>query len=164
MAIVEFYFKQNQSWDMGPACGDVTTSSVNPAPVTTACIYIIHNKTENTTYVGYADNANHRWNGRTEVFHTFGIPKSYGKKILCAYCRPSVDSGKSMFLEGQNNCEHLLVRAVVNGLLGVTTNTNTQLSGAFFSNKIATELRVYLPSDPWGCLAGRQRVYLNGPY
>jgi hypothetical protein len=127
MATVEFNF--NLWWTMGKACGTSTKASYNPAPNKGPGIYIIHNSNvENTTYVGYADNCYHRWNGRTEVFHTLGIPKAYAKNVLCAFCLPSVDQGKSMWLEGMNNCEHLLIRAVVNGLLGVTTNTNSQLA------------------------------------
>lgn len=160
MATVEFHFKVHQSWNMGAACGNPST---NPAPTTTACIYIIHNKKENTTYIGYADNAKHRWNGRTEVFHTLGIPVAYGQEILCAYCLPTMSSG-SMFLEGANACEHLLIRAVVRGVLGPTTNTNTQLATTFFSNASATKVEVYLPSDPWGKLEGAKYSMVSNPF
>ncbi|NWA25800.1 hypothetical protein HX870_06880 [Pseudomonas gingeri] len=164
MAIAEFRFETYHSWDMGLACGDDATPSVNPAPATTACIYIIHNTGENSTYVGYADNAFDRWKTRAEVFHIMGIPKAYAKNILCAYCLPTVDSGKSMFLAGQNNCEHLLIRAVVNGLLGVTTSTNTQLGKTPFINPIATMVRVYLPTQKWGKLVGSRQIALPHQY
>lgn len=65
-----------------------------------------------------------------------------------------------MYLAGQNNCEHLLIRAVVNGLLGPTTSTNTQLGKTPFINAIAGLVRVYLPSDPWGKLEGAKQVAL----
>src|SRR3569623_1749386 len=152
MATVRFEFKKINSWHMGPACGTDTTPSENPAPRTNACIYLIHNSGENSTYVGYADDAQHRWSTRYEVFHAFGIPKGYAKNILCAWCMPTVSHGLQMFLEGRNNCEHLLIRAVVNGLLGRTTNTNTQLATSHFANHIATRVEVSLPSDPWGKL------------
>jgi len=148
----------------GKACGTANKQSVNPAPKTNAGIYIIHNSNENSTYVGYADDAQNRWKARTEVFHTLGIPRNYAKRILCAFCVPSVLNGPQMFLAGQNACEHLLIRAVVNGLLGVTTNTNSQLANAPFTNNIATQVRVYLPSDPWGRLDGRQQVNLGQFY
>lgn len=164
MATVEFYFQAHHSWNMGPACGTVFNASVNPAPATPPCIYIIHNVQENSTYVGYADNANHRWKTRTEAFHIMGIPQAYGQQILCAYCQPTVSHGQSMYLAGSNNCEHLLVRAVANGLLGITTSTNTQLGGTYFSNPIATQVRVYLPTDPWGNLDGRQQDAVNAFY
>jgi hypothetical protein len=164
MAIVEFEFKAHHSWTMGPACGNVINASVNPAPTTSGCIYIIHNSAENSTYVGYAEDAQHRWSTRTEVFHIMGIPRNYADRILCAYCKPSVDSGKSMWLEGKHNCEHLLIRGVVNGLLGVTTSTNSQLGGQYFVNKIATQMRVYLPTDPWGRLEGRKQCTVTNPF
>ncbi|MBD2838758.1 hypothetical protein ID144_17075 [Pseudomonas sp. JM0905a] len=160
MATLEFHFKSQNSWNMGPACGSDLVPSTNPAPATTAGIYIIHNSTENSTYVGYADNCYNRWQSRYEVFHAMGIKKSYGKGILCAYCLPTMDVG-SMFLEGYNNCEHALIRAVVNGLLGVTQNTNTQLANTPFINKSITMLRVLLPTDPWGKLLGARQVALH---
>ena len=164
MATVEFDFKSHHSWTMGPACGTTFMSSVNPAPATTACIYIIHNTAENSTYVGYADNANDRWKSRTEVFHIMGIPKNYAKNILCAYCLPHVHGPHSMYLQGQNNCEHLLIRAVANGLLGVTTSTNTQLRTVPFSNAIATKILVRLPTDPWGNLESDKQIALTGVF
>lgn len=157
MGIVTFDFEAHNSWNMAAACGDDFNSSTNPAPGTSPCIYIIHNKTENSTYVGYADNARHRWETRYEVFHIMGISRAYAQDILCAYCRPSMDIG-SMYLQGQNNCEHLLIRAVVNGLLGKTTSTNTQLGKTLFINTAAKHIRVYLPSDPWGNLEGRKTI------
>ncbi|MDH4584438.1 hypothetical protein E8F20_21500 [Pseudomonas sp. BN415] len=164
MATVEFDFKSHHSWTMGPACGTAFTPSINPAPATTACIYIIHNTGENSTYVGYADNANDRWKSRAEVFHIMGIPKNYAKHILCAYCLPCVYGGPSMYLQGFNNCEHLLIRAVVNGLLGKTTNTNTQLASVPFANPTATKVRVRLPTDPWGNLESDKEISLTGVF
>lgn len=163
MATIDFWFKPQNSWNMGPACGSVIVASVNPAPTTTACIYIIHNTTANSTYVGYADDALDRWKTRTETFHVMGIPQTYAQNILCAQCLPT-SNGASMFLKGQNACEHLLIRAVVNGLLGVTTSTNSQLRTTPFINAVATQVRVYLPSDPWGNLLGRRQVNLGYTY
>lgn len=160
MAIVTFSFEIHNSWNMAAACGDDFNPSTNPAPGTSPCIYIIHNKTENSTYVGYADNARHRWETRYEVFHTMGISKTYAQDILCAHCCPTMDTG-SMYLQGQNNCEHLLIRAVVNGLLGKTTSTNTQLGKTPFINKIATNIRVYLPSNPWGNLESHKTINIS---
>lgn len=163
MATVEFNF--NLWWTMGKACGTSSKASYNPAPNKGPGIYIIHNSNvENTTYVGYADNCSHRWNARTEVFHTLGVPKAYAKNILCAFCCPTVDQGKSMFLEGMNNCEHLLIRAVVNGLLGVTTSTNSQLGSTTFNNSIATLVRVYLPTTNWGWLKGSRQIAVKANY
>lgn len=155
MAMVEFYFKPQNEWTMGPACGN---PSKNPAPATTGCIYIIHNSTENTTYIGYADDALHRWNTRTEVLHIMGIPQVYGQKILCAWCCPTYTGNVPILLQGQNAAEHLLIRGVANGLLGKTTNTNTQLAVTPFKNSKFDHMRVYLPSDPWGCLKGRREA------
>lgn len=160
MATIEFHFKNYNAWTMGPACAGPGGASLNPAPTTTACIYIIHNSVENTTYVGYADDAKHRWSGRTEVFHTFGIPQVYGQQILCAYCKPTSD-GAPVLLEGYGGCEHLLIRAVVNGLLDITTSTNTNLRNWYFPNPYhpaKTTVRVYLPSDPWGHLDGAKQA------
>ncbi len=155
MAIVTFDFSTDV-WNMGPACGN---PSYNPAPFTNPCIYIIHNSTENSTYVGYADDANDRWKSRTEVFHIMGIPKNYGKTVLCACCIPTVSGGKSMFLKGQDACEHLMIRAVVNGLLGITTSTNSQLGSTPFSNPVARTIRVYLPTQPyWGHLMSDREI------
>jgi hypothetical protein len=162
MATVEFHFKQQNAWTMGPACPNVANQSNNPAPTTTPCVYIIHNETENTTYVGYADNAQHRWSSRWEVFHCLGIPRTYADKILCAYCIP--ESTAVISFEGKHGCEHLLIRAVVNGLLGVTSSTNTQLGSAFFSNTNVSQVRVYLPSDKWGKLEGRKQINIHGAY
>jgi hypothetical protein len=134
---------------------------VNPAPVTHACIYIIHNNNSNETYVGYADDANDRWSTRTEAFHCMGIEVTYGAQIFCAYCYPTVKPG-SMLLKGTNNVEHHLIRAVVTGLLGVTTNTNTQMGALACSvDHQVNEIRVYLPTDPWGHLHGRQRIFVT---
>lgn len=163
MPTVEFEFKTKNAWTMGPACGDAKTPSINPAPATTSGIYIIHNDNENTTYVGYADNAVDRWQTRTEVFHCFGIPASYGSNILCAWCVPTMKTG-SIFLKGLHAAEHLLIRAVCKGLLGPTTNTNTQLSNIWFTNSSVTKIRVYLPKDPWGTLLGAREVSVSNPF
>lgn len=164
MATLEFDFKAQNAWTMGPACRGIGIGSTNPAPVTTGCIYIIHNTTENTTYVGYADSAYDRWKARTEVFHIMGIPQAYGQNILCAYCYPVHSGTTPVLLQGQNACEHLLIRAVVKGLLGVTTNTNSQLANTPFINSNVTQVRVYLPSDPWGSLEGRKQANVGFAY
>jgi hypothetical protein len=161
MPTIEFYFKPYNEWTMGPACAGPGGSSINPAPSTTGCIYIIHNSAENTTYVGYADDANDRWKTRTEVFHIMGIPQTYGQKILCAYCKPTSDGPSSILYKDYAGCEHLLIRAVMNGLLGPTTCTNTQLGNWMFPNPYhptGTQVRVYLPKDPWGKLQGRKQA------
>ena len=140
----DFTEKHNSYWNMKPACGTDATASVNPAPVTNPCIYIIHNENTNQTYVGYADNANHRWNTRTETFHCLGIDRAYAKKVHCAYCYPREGdkAGNNLtkigagFLEGKQRAEHLLMRAVANGLLGVTTCTNTRDAKTLFTGPI----------------------------
>ena len=139
-----------RNWTMGPACGN---PSNNPAPTTNPVIYIIHNSSvDNTTYVGYADDAEHRWRTRTEVFHCFGINQALGQQMLCACCVPV--SNAHIFLKGMHGCEHLLIRAVFGALLGVTDVTNTQLVNTPFNNANVTSVRVRLPTDPWGHLAG----------
>lgn len=158
---LEFYF--TEFWDMGKACGDDVTASNNPAPATTAGIYIIHNKKENTTYVGYAENAKHRWATRYEVFHCLGIATDYGKNILCAFCVPEFNGVK---LTAKNNLlwsEHILIRAVVKGLLGVTTNTNSTSSKQPFIEPHRTRVRVYLDGDvkkKWGRLDNPREVII----
>ena len=131
MGVLRFDFKE--VWDMEAACGDDVTDSDNPAPTTQPGIYIIHNENENTTYVGYADNAKKRWGSRYEAFHCFGIPAAYAKKVRCGFCIPTFNGPVAMNYCGFLGCEHVLIRAVVNGLLGVTQNTNTQLSNTLFS-------------------------------
>jgi hypothetical protein len=160
MPTVQFFFKPpyGDSWTMAPACGG-QGASVNPAPKTGPCVYIIHNTSSNETYAGYAVDANHRWSTRTEAFHCMGIEATYGARVLCAYCYPIFGSGnnwtKVTNLEGTNNQEHLLVRSVVNGLLGVTTNTNTMLRTTPFGvHRTVDRVEVYLPTDPWGKLSG----------
>ena len=167
MSQMKFDFLKQNSWDMGPACKNI---SLNPAPITNPCIYLIHNSTENTTYVGYADGANDRWKTRTEVFHISGITEVYGKGILCAYCLPTANTVWQ--LKGQNNCEHVLIRAVANGLLGKTTSTNTQLGSTWFMNSASSTLavQVYLPAYPgklWGKLesGGKEiKIQANSAY
>jgi hypothetical protein len=144
MARAQFDFRVvDQRWDMRDACDN---PSGNPAPNTNPCIYIIHNSNVNATYVGYAANCRNRWAARTEVFHDFGIPVDYGRGVVCAFCIPAIVPGVVMALQGMNNFEHLLIRAVVNGLLGRTTCTNTQLAGVPFTNQNVTEVSVWLPN------------------
>lgn len=152
MADVTFNFQN--SWTMGQACGTVANPSINPAPITTPCIYIIHN---------YAQN---RWASRSEVFHQFGIPRAYADNILCAYCQPTITRRAVMLLKGQNNCEHLLIRAVFNGLLlgNQPTITNTQLIQTPFNNPIATSVTVHLPTVRWGRLTGSRQVAVNANF
>jgi hypothetical protein len=155
VTIVQFDFRPmygGEQWNMG-------NSSDNPAPQTWKIIYIIHNSNTNNTYVGYADDARDRWKTRAEAFHTMGISASYGRGVLCACCIPT--KPHSIALKGRNGCEHLLIRAVCKGLLGRTTNTNTQLAGTYFTNQSVTELRVYLPADPWGSLSGTKSEDLS---
>lgn len=167
---IEFSFQQLNTWNMGPACGTDTKDSENPAPQTGACIYIIHNENENSTYVGYADNAKDRWSTRYEVFHCFGIPKAYAKKVHCAWCYPTLDGHTNVLLTsltGQNSCEHLLMRAVVKGLLGPTTCTNTQQSKTAFYSPHVSGVRVYFPvqhNAKWGKLENAKQANLNGMY
>lgn len=161
MGVLSFDF--TEIWDMGEACGDDVTASDNPAPKTKAGIYIIHNANENTTYVGYADNAKNRWGSRYEALHCFGIPNGYGKKILCAFCIPTFD-GPAMQFCGNLGCEHILIRAVVKGLLGVTTCTNTKLANTAFAPGTLfgdIEVRVYFPVGhhaKWGSLENAKNV------
>lgn len=135
MATVNFDFLAANSWTMQQACANGT----NPAPVTHhPVIYIIHNRRTNGTYVGYANDAYDRWRTRTEVFHCFNFELGYGADILCAWCTPQLNNPPAAPgpypgpLAGQGRPEHLLIRAVANGLLGATTCTNTALRGSTF--------------------------------
>ena len=149
-------------WDMGPACAN---PSINPAPATVPCIYIIHNSNSNETYVGYAFNARHRWRTRTEAFHCFGIEEDYAQNILCAYCIPCDQHGNQYqgVFQGANSPEHLLIRAVRNGVLGVTTCTNTQMRElpCIPPNGI-DQLEIHLPAPNWGGLLGDRYVDIHG--
>jgi hypothetical protein len=161
---IDFKFKPENSWDMTSACGDDMNPSENPAPTSGPCIYLIHNENVNSTYVGYADNTRHRWSTRYEVFHIFGIEEDYAENIHCAYCVPKITGGLGINLHGLGNCEHLLIRAVVRGLLGVTQCTNTKLASTPFSNVNifgGLTVNVYLPTNQakWGDLEnGKQKV------
>jgi len=156
MAELSFKFKEESTWTMGPACCTPDGESINPAPTTPNCIYIIHNTSSNETYAGYADNAKNRWATRFESFHCFGIEKGYAQGILCAYCVPKVkESTQHLHLEGTGGFEHWLIRAVVNGLLGVTTSTNTQLRKTPVPTNGIHRISITLPtkSDKWGHLS-----------
>jgi hypothetical protein len=162
MGILEFNF--SNVWDMEAACGDDVNDSNNPAPSTQAGIYIIHNENENTTYVGYADDAKKRWGTRYEALHCLGIPGAYAKKILCGFCRPTFSGAIPMNYKGNLGCEHALIRAVVNGLLGVTQNTNTQMSNTPYKpGPIHGDvlIRVYFPVpyfSKWGKLENAKEI------
>ncbi len=170
-----FWFRPpfGTQWTMAPACGTDAEPSINPAPPGTPAIYIIHNSTTNQTYVGYAGNPHHRWETRTEAFHCMGIERDYAKDILCACCIPLIGVGKDWAaythypaLEGATAAEHLLIRAVVNGLLGKTTSTNTKLGMMPYLHPPGVDkILVYLPTNPlWGDLKGERSVALPPSY
>ena len=165
MKVLEFYF--DDLWDMEASCGDEVNESENPAPVTPQGIYIIHNANESgvksQTYVGYAKNARHRWGGRYETLHCLGVPASYGKNILCAFCVPTIGNKHAVNLDGLNACEHALMRAVVNGMLGKTTCTNTTLSRTKFFSPEDLDIRVYFHNigPKWGSLENEKRIKIK---
>lgn len=162
MPVLEFNFKD--VWTMEDACGDDATDSKNPAPNTSPGIYIIHNANGsiNSTYVGYAANARNRWSTRFEVLHCFGVPASYGKNIHCGFCTPTFNGPTSLNYEGSLGCEHALIRAVANGVLGPTTCTNTKLSNYLFHySHDNVEVRIYFPVGhfaKWGKLENAKNV------
>lgn len=146
------------SWNMGSACGNPST---NPAPSIGPCIYIIHNGNTNHTYVGYAVDASDRWKTRTEVFHCFGLTQAYANNVLCALCHPKIVQTNGSYhwttgdLHGMWRPEHILIRMVVRGALGATTNTNTALSTTSynFPGHTFNRVEVHLPVYPkWGKL------------
>jgi hypothetical protein len=168
MKVLEFHF--TQLWNMEAACGDDVTDSDNPAPVTAPGIYIIHNANEataekSTTYVGYAKNARDRWGGRYETLHCLGIPGTYGKRIFCGFCIPTLDGINCWNLVGAQACEHALMRAVYAGLLGKTMNTNTSLINTPFVPACDLEIRVYFQHVPrngkWGHLENEKFVRIK---
>lgn len=159
------------SWNMELACDDI---SYNPAPNTTSGIYIIHNENSNNTYIGYADNANHRWEHRVETFFCLGIEKAYAKKVHCAFCYPSIryedGTGSKIpkaYLQGKDKAEHLLIRAVEKGLLGNTICVNSQLTkpqcNLSVRQAIVTDVLIILPS-PFGRLQQISSAHLSGVY
>lgn len=158
------------SWNMGPA---TTSPSNNPAPSIGPCIYIIHNGNTNHTYVGYADNAVDRWKTRTEVFHCMGITLTYASNVLCALCHPKIVQSNGSYhwvkgaLQGLHRPEHILIRAVVRGVLGATTNTNTSMANTVYHAPGHTfnRIEVQLPtSGTWGSLlSSRYYDFSAGP-
>jgi len=136
----DFGANDSQEFTMGKACKNPST---NPCNQSQPCIYVIHNTNNapNTVYVGYAQDANNRWETRTEVFHHFGFSHAYGKNVKCAWCRPKISKANipnpnqnnlahwdyinAGSLLGANKAEHLLMRAMIQGLMGVITVTNT---------------------------------------
>ena len=174
MPNIVYYFRApyGRQWTMESACGTATEPSTNPAPPGAPCIYIIHNSDSNQTYVGYAANAIDRWATRAEAFHCMGIDRDYAKKILCACCTPMLGEGKNWatytpypLLEGTYAAEHLLLRAVVNGLLGKTTSTNTKLGTMPCARPLGViKIQVYVPTHPWGSLQGEKEVVLPDAY
>jgi hypothetical protein len=163
---IQFNFKAADSWTMEAACKN---PSVNPAPSSNPVLYLIHNQNENTTYAGYAVDAQDRWKTRTEVFHCFGIKEDYAKKILCAMCVPVLTDGSDpdgVMHGALNTPEHLLIRAVVKGLLGVTTNTNTGMAFAPYANPYSyNKVTIYLPNNAkWGHLESNKAATLPNAY
>lgn len=130
---------------MGKACSNPST---NPARSSSPCIYVIQNRNPATptAYVGYALNARHRWMTRTEVFHHVGVTYANGKNIKCAWCYPKISNraNPSMnnsahwtrinrnLLKGEDRAEHLLIRCMIKGVMGVVTVTNTQMVNTIF--------------------------------
>ncbi len=71
------------------------------------------------------------------------------------------------FLTGAaGSAEHLLIRAVVNGLLGTTTSTNTALSKTPYHHPVGVDnVMVYLPVAPnWDDLEGGKMIALPVAY
>ena len=160
MSAIGFDFRGTH-WSMEAACGTNVMESVNPAPTTHPCIYIIHNQNTNQTYVGYAKDANDRWKTRYESFHCFGIDSIYAKNVLCAACIPEENStgawkAISGKIDGSNAAEHLLIRAVVNGVLGMTTSTNSMMGKVGYNYPGVDEVLIYLPKNKWGYLEGQK--------
>jgi hypothetical protein len=175
MADIVFWFRipHGTHWTMASACGTDAEPSTNPAPPGAPCIYIIHNSTSNQTYVGYAGDPHHRWETRTEAFHCMGIERDYAKDILCACCTPLIGAGPDWAtytpypaLAGAMAAEHLLIRAVANGLLGATTSTNTKLGMMPCPRPLGVDnILVYLPTKPyWGDLKGERSTALPPLY
>ncbi|MEQ1764607.1 MAG: hypothetical protein ABL984_15870 [Pyrinomonadaceae bacterium] len=163
---IVFNFEAANSWTMEEACKKVSN---NPAPQSHPVLYLIHNQNENTTYAGYAQDARHRWLTRVEVFHCFGMKQDYGKNVLCSMCIPVLSNNANHdgpMHTALNSPEHLLIRAVVKGLLGVTTNTNTDLSEAPYINPYSyNRVIVYLPTKPkWGHLESDKMTVLPHMY
>jgi hypothetical protein len=165
--LFDFTSEKDSHWTMEDACENL---SKNPAPDNAQpCIYIIHNSNTNHTYVGYAEKLLNRWKTRAEVFHTMGIDRNYAKNVLCAYCVPAVLKGTKkkvhIELQGQNAMEHILIRAVVNGLLGQTTNTNTVIANTPVMLTAGDIIHVVLPqtntkTDRWGYLEASKSITL----
>jgi hypothetical protein len=160
MTFLQYDFKASDSFTMEQACCDALGQSTNPAPSSQPCIYLIHNFNSNQTYVGYANDAKHRWVTRTEVFHCLGIEAAYAQNVLCALCIPHKSAGAALQLEGTNGCEHLLARAVAGGVLGKTTSTNTKLGFVPCQTFDVDEIRIYLPKLKWGHLDSQRAVKL----
>jgi hypothetical protein len=176
--VYHFRAPHGHQWTMEPACGTEMEPSINPAPIWGPCIYIIHNSDSNQTYVGYAGNAYHRWETRTEAFHCMGIERDLGKQILCACCIPVLGDGEDWTkyipypaLAGPGAAEHLLIRAVANGLLAKgAISTNTMLRDMPCPRPLAppplgvVKMQIYLPTHPWGNLRGERQVTLPPVY
>jgi hypothetical protein len=152
MSVIMFDFSDpasSQEFTMGKAANNF---SVNPARVSTPCIYVIYNDNHaaKSVYVGYARNAHHRWSTRTEVFHVFGLSHQYAKNIKCAWCHPKISNLQNpnvnnanhwnfignANLKGQNAAEHLLMRLMIGGLFGALAVTNTSLRNTSFNRNI----------------------------
>ena len=155
MSVILFDFDasdgSSDEFSMGKACSNPSVTPVQ-AP-TNHCVYIISNENNNppSVYVGYAADAQDRWKHRVEVLHDFGVPNAYGKQIKCAWCRPKIsnvanpDPGNlghwnfipSAQLRGSHSAEHLLLRCVVNGVMGGgVVSTNTQMGLTAFNRNI----------------------------
>lgn len=152
MSVILFDFTDpahSQQFTMGKT---TYNGSVNPANVSGHCIYAIYNQNHNprSIYIGYAQNANHRWNTRTEVFHCFGISHAYAKAVKCAWCHPKYSNNNNadpynnahwnlmnaQYLPGMDAAEHLLIRMAVNGVMGPITNTNTMMANSTFDRRV----------------------------
>lgn len=169
MAELQYSFFDKNSWTMEKSCGTAKDVSINPAPFGSGeCIYIIHNSNTNETYIGYAKDVRNRWSERFESFHCLGIEATYAREILCAYCVPQITPSTSIFnFTGANSYEHFLMRAVVKGLLGKTTCTNTKLARKKIDTGIVNKITVWLPGNytnsRWGKLEPRKTKYFASP-
>ena len=174
----------SQQFTMGKAC---LNPSTNPALVSSTCIYVISNTNvaPPTVYVGYAADARHRWLTRTEVFHDFGISHNYGKNIKCAWCYPKVSKAgianpvpnnaghwedvDNTEMDAGHSVEHLLIRCMANGVMGVVTVTNTKMRNMFFDRSVnwpgLDRTLIYFGAKfAWPAGNGRQVNIINNNY
>lgn len=151
----------SQSFTMSKPCSN---NPVNPSNQSNHVIYIIENTNHNppTSYVGYTRDPRERWTSRTEVCAHLGLSQPYGKAIKCAWCKPRISiqgvanpnvnnvadwqNVPANDLKGQDCAEHLLIRAMIQGVMGIVVCTNTQLVNMQFrkQTKFPNLITVYI--------------------